>query len=164
MSTCNRLDLQTLRSQPIMPKNLPDHRVGCVYIRKVMPQSKDRYKFWLAGWRPSPVDKMRAFNHMHALMHFFPEQQSPTLGAHTHAYPYPYPWVLGGHGWASVLCIPTSNFKSESNFSDVGNTLTKKPSGLKPMTVNDFLFVRSNQDLVYAGNTHYTIFEYMGAI
>ena len=25
MSTCNRLDLQTLRSQPIMPKNLPDH-------------------------------------------------------------------------------------------------------------------------------------------
>ena len=26
MSTCNRLDLQTLGSQPIMPKNLPDHR------------------------------------------------------------------------------------------------------------------------------------------
>ena len=25
MSTCNRLDLQTLGSQPIMPKNLPDH-------------------------------------------------------------------------------------------------------------------------------------------
>ena len=24
MSTCNRLDLQTLGSQPIMPKNLPD--------------------------------------------------------------------------------------------------------------------------------------------
>jgi hypothetical protein len=30
--------------------------------------------------------------------------------------------------------------------------------------VNDLLFVRSNQDLVWAGNTHYTIFEYMGAI
>jgi hypothetical protein len=29
--------------------------------------------------------------------------------------------------------------------------------------VNDFLFVRSNQDLVYAGNTHYTIFEYTSA-
>ena len=27
MSTCNRLDLQTLGSQPIMPKNLPDHGV-----------------------------------------------------------------------------------------------------------------------------------------
>ena len=27
LSTCNRLDLQTLRSQPIMPKNLPDHRL-----------------------------------------------------------------------------------------------------------------------------------------
>jgi hypothetical protein len=25
MSTCNRLDLQRLGSQPIMPKNLPDH-------------------------------------------------------------------------------------------------------------------------------------------
>ena len=29
MSTCNRLDLQTLGSQPIiMPKNLPDHWVN----------------------------------------------------------------------------------------------------------------------------------------
>ena len=26
MSTCDRLDLQTLGSQPIVPKNLPDHR------------------------------------------------------------------------------------------------------------------------------------------
>ena len=25
MSTCNRLDLQTLGSRPVMPKNLPDH-------------------------------------------------------------------------------------------------------------------------------------------
>jgi hypothetical protein len=25
MSTCNRLDLQALGSQPIMPKNLPEH-------------------------------------------------------------------------------------------------------------------------------------------
>ena len=25
MSTCNRLDLQTLGSQPIFPKNLSDH-------------------------------------------------------------------------------------------------------------------------------------------
>ena len=25
MSTCNLLDLQTLGSQPIMPKNLPNH-------------------------------------------------------------------------------------------------------------------------------------------
>jgi hypothetical protein len=30
--------------------------------------------------------------------------QSPTLGAHAHAHPCP--WVLGGHGWASILCIP----------------------------------------------------------
>ena len=25
MSTCNRLDLQALGSQPVLPKNLPDH-------------------------------------------------------------------------------------------------------------------------------------------
>ena len=28
MSTCNQLDLQTLGSHPIMPKNLPDHWFG----------------------------------------------------------------------------------------------------------------------------------------
>jgi hypothetical protein len=28
MSTCNRLDLQTLGSQPIVPKNLPHHCDG----------------------------------------------------------------------------------------------------------------------------------------
>ena len=27
MSTCNRLDLHTLGSQPVMPKNVPDHCV-----------------------------------------------------------------------------------------------------------------------------------------
>ena len=27
--TCNRLDLQTLESQPVMPKNLPDHWSKC---------------------------------------------------------------------------------------------------------------------------------------
>jgi hypothetical protein len=71
----------------------------------------------------------------------------------THAHGF---WVgmgamllfMGGHGRASVLCITASNSKSESNFSDAGNTLTKKGSGLKPMTVNDFLFVQSNQNLV----------------
>jgi hypothetical protein len=86
---------------------------------------------------------------------------------HTHGF-----WVgmgamllfMGGHGWALVLCIPASSSKSESNFSDAGNMLTKKRSGLKPSTMNDFLFVRSNEDLVYAGNAHYIIFEYMGAI
>jgi hypothetical protein len=72
---------------------------------------------------------------------------------------------MGGHRWASVMCIPASSFKSESNFSNARNTLTKKRCGLKPRTiVNNLLFIRSNQNLVYAGNTHYTIFEYMGAI
>jgi hypothetical protein len=42
--------------------------------------------------------------------------QSPTLGAHTHAHGF---WVgmdamllfMGGHGWASVLCIPVSKLQ-----------------------------------------------------
>ena len=33
MSTYNRLDLQTLGSQPVMPKNLPDH---CVCEREIL--------------------------------------------------------------------------------------------------------------------------------
>ena len=44
--------------------------------------------------------------------------------------------------------LPAFNSKSESNFSDVGKTLTKKRSGLKTIIVNDLLFVRSNQDLM----------------
>jgi hypothetical protein len=63
----------------------------------------------------------------------------------THAHGF---WVgmgaillfMGGHGWALVLCIHVSNSKSESNFSNAGNMLTKKRSGLKPATVNDLLF------------------------
>ena len=60
----------------------------------------------------------------------------------THAHGF---WVgmgailmfMSGHGWASVLYMPTSSSKSESNFSDARHTLTKKRSGLKPTTMND---------------------------
>ena len=34
MSTCKRLDLQTLGSQPIMPENLPNH---CNYVMLSLP-------------------------------------------------------------------------------------------------------------------------------
>ena len=33
MSTCKRLDLQTLGSQQIMPKNLPDHSSGAQVVK-----------------------------------------------------------------------------------------------------------------------------------
>jgi hypothetical protein len=66
-----------------------------------------------------------------------------------------FEWAWVRCYWASVLCIPASSSKSESNFSDAGNTLTKRRSWLKPTTKNDLLLVRSNQDLVYVGNTHY---------
>ena len=73
------------------------------------------------------------------------------MPAHAHGF-----WVgmgamllfMGGRGWAWVLCILASSSKSESNFSDARNTLTKKHSGMKPTTMNNFLIVRSNQDLV----------------
>ena len=32
MSTCNQLDLQTLGSQPVMSKNLPDH---CLQVKQL---------------------------------------------------------------------------------------------------------------------------------
>jgi hypothetical protein len=42
------------------------------------------------------------------------------------------------------LCIHASNSKSESNFLDARNTLTKKRSKLKPTIVNDFYLSDSN--------------------
>ena len=46
MSTCNRLDLQTLGSQPvIMPQNLPDHCLELLDDGRKIPKSQGR------GWR-----------------------------------------------------------------------------------------------------------------
>ena len=47
------------------------------------------------------------------------------------------------HVVRSVLCIPASNSKLESNFSDARNTITNKRSGLKPTIVNNLLFERT---------------------
>ena len=46
MSTCNhRLDLQTLGSQPIMPKNLPD-RCGKAMVVPKLNNSSSGYHTW----------------------------------------------------------------------------------------------------------------------
>ena len=37
MSICNRLDLQTQGSQPVMPKNLPDHCPQCDLRAGILP-------------------------------------------------------------------------------------------------------------------------------
>jgi hypothetical protein len=47
----------------------------------------------------------------------------------------------------STLCIPASSAMSENNFSDTGNTLTKKRNRLKPRTINNLMFLRSNRDI-----------------
>jgi hypothetical protein len=46
-----------------------------------------------------------------------------------------------------TLCIPASSAMSENNFSNAGNTLTKKRNRLKPRTINNFMFLRSNRDI-----------------
>ena len=43
MSTCNRLDLQTLGSQPIMPQNLPDHCSNVISGVKTFKDFESRY-------------------------------------------------------------------------------------------------------------------------
>ena len=45
MSTCNRLDLQTLGSQPITPKNLPDHTWK--HLGSQLGQSKSLPGLWV---------------------------------------------------------------------------------------------------------------------
>ena len=45
MSTCNWLDLQTLGSQPVMPKNLPDHWSGHSAI-EVIKEINNKYQNW----------------------------------------------------------------------------------------------------------------------
>ncbi|BBN02288.1 hypothetical protein Mp_2g14090 [Marchantia polymorpha subsp. ruderalis] len=43
----------------------------------------------------------------------------------------------------SVLTIPASSAKSESNFSDAGNTMSKKRNLLHPSKLDDLMFLRS---------------------
>ena len=84
-------------------------------------------------------------------------QAEPYIGCLYPCPPIPMGFGLGMGamllfmGGATVLCILAFNSKSESNFSDAGNMLTKKRSGLKPTTVNDLLFVRCNQELGVGG-------------
>jgi hAT family C-terminal dimerisation region/Hermes transposase DNA-binding domain len=47
----------------------------------------------------------------------------------------------------SILCIPVSSAKSENNFLDAGNTITKKRNRLKAHILNDLMFMGSNQDI-----------------
>ncbi len=47
----------------------------------------------------------------------------------------------------STLCIPASSAMSKNNLLDADNTLTKKRNRLKPRTINNFMFLRSNRDI-----------------
>ena len=58
MSTCNRLDLQTLGSQPIMPKNLPDHwsRRSCVIENIDITWRSRVIEITDVTWRPHVIE------------------------------------------------------------------------------------------------------------
>jgi hypothetical protein len=92
----------------------------------------------------NPKGAKSSYDILSKALHWVPIPMPMLMPTHAHGF-----WVgmgaillfMGGHGWASVLCIPASNSNSESSFLDVGNTLTNKRSGLKPMTMNDLLFV-----------------------
>ena len=56
-------------------------------------------------------------------------------------------WPILAHATRSVLATSAPSAKSEHNFSEVGNHVTKKRKGLKPKTVNTLMMIRSNKDL-----------------
>lgn len=56
-------------------------------------------------------------------------------------------WPILARAARSVLAIPASSSMSENNFSDSGNTVSKKRNSLKPSTLNTLMFLRSNRDL-----------------
>ena len=47
MSTCDRLNLQPLGSQPIMPKNLPHH---CIAVYLFLPPRRQAASFISSPW------------------------------------------------------------------------------------------------------------------
>jgi hypothetical protein len=47
----------------------------------------------------------------------------------------------------STMCISASSAMSENNFSNAGNTLTNKRNRLKPRTINNLMFLRSNRGI-----------------
>jgi hypothetical protein len=55
-------------------------------------------------------------------------------------------WPIMARAARSILSNPASSAKSETNFSDAGNTMTEKRNGLKPATLNMLMFLRSNKD------------------
>jgi hypothetical protein len=61
-------------------------------------------------------------------------------------------WPLIAQVARDVLCEPASSAKSECNFSDAGNTITKKRNQLQPDKVDDLMFLRST--LMCSSNTH----------
>jgi hypothetical protein len=56
-------------------------------------------------------------------------------------------WPILARVTRSVLAASASSAKSEHNFSEVGNHVSKKCCELKPKTVYTLMIMRSNKDL-----------------
>ena len=81
--------------------------------------------------------------------------------------PCPCPPIPMGFGWAWVgigFVYPCIQLQIGVKLLICREYANQEVLRAEAKTMNDLLFVRSNQNLVYACNTHYTIFEYMGAI
>lgn len=56
-------------------------------------------------------------------------------------------WPILSRAARWILAASASSAKSEHNFSEVGNHISKKRTQLKPKTVNTLMILRSNKDL-----------------
>ena len=80
-------------------------------------------------------------------------EPKPYIGCPCPCLPIPmgfrWPWVQCYCSWVGIGFVhPCIQLQIGVKLLDVGNTLTKKRSMVKPTIVNDLLFVQSNQDLV----------------
>jgi hypothetical protein len=67
MSTCKRLDLQTLGSQPVMPKNLPDH-CTTVDVHDFIRRITDRFRI-ICGIYPTLLKGKTPLKYHHLSSH-----------------------------------------------------------------------------------------------
>ena len=72
--TCNRLGLQTLWSQPVMPKNLPDHWCKASKGRAQSPNPKEHSTWFLAQNNPSNLTA-----NILSMIEFFMKRNRPPL-------------------------------------------------------------------------------------
>ena len=136
MSPCNRLDLQTLRSQPVMPKNLPDHWHEVAKANSMLENNPSRTQLTVADAKlvVNALNVVRgcapdAAGHRHQQAP--PGDHDPPLRSHPEWMPWSSWRASSTYSFAFtvIAVIPTS---AQSNYSaqfgglkvQVENTIT----------------------------------------